>query len=242
MNNIRGSSICSGAPMNELYRRDLELLQSYPLLMGVDEAGRGALAGPVVCAAVILDYHEPIPALNDSKQVTAKQRGLLYEAVLAHAQACQIVAIPVKYIDEHNILQATLEGMRQAITAILPQTCLCLVDGNQLPSSDGFRFENTSSVGFQSSASHSPIELRAIVSGDASHACIAAASILAKVTRDRLMIELHDSFPQYGFDRHKGYGTAAHLKALRQQGPCAFHRMSYGPVRDILQVMAIFAP
>ena len=215
--------------MSELHNRDLALLTDHPLLMGVDEAGRGALAGPVVCAAVILNYGEQIEGLNDSKLISAKRRDQLYDKILANALAFRIINISPAYIDAHNILQATMEGMRQAIDGIACGQCLCLIDGNQLP------FKHCQSR-------HPQLVQQTVVDGDALHACIAAASILSKVTRDRLMIELHQQYPIYGFDRHKGYGTAAHLKALRQHGPCEAHRMSFGPIREVLQIMDIFHP
>jgi len=215
--------------MNELYARDIALLKKNRLLIGVDEAGRGALAGPVVCAAVVLDYEAQIDGINDSKLLTAKRREELFELLLANALAHKVVSVSSCYIDNYNILEATLEGMRQAIDGIACGQCLCLIDGNQLP------FKHHESH-------HQCIVQQTVVDGDALHACIAAASILAKITRDRLMIELHHQYPLYGFDRHKGYGTAAHLKAIRQHGPCDQHRKTFGPIREALQVMDIFHP
>lgn len=216
--------------MNELYARDLELVKQGRMPAGVDEAGRGALAGPVVCAAVILDYNLVIDELNDSKQLTPKRREKLFDIITDSAVAYQIVSIDASYIDTYNILAATLEGMRQAMVQISPLPSPFLIDGNQLPFKE---FGNSQPL-------IPTLVQQTVVDGDALHACIAAASILAKVHRDRMMMRFHDRFPHYGFDRHKGYGTAAHLKALRQHGPCELHRQSFAPVREIMQVMDIF--
>jgi len=213
--------------MSELYNRDITLLRDNRLIMGVDEAGRGALAGPVVCAAVILNYAEWIDGLNDSKLLNARRRETLYSAIIANSMAHKMIGISADFIDEHNILQATLEGMRQAIDGIDVNLGFCLIDGNQLP------FKHHQSC-------HKKLVQHTVVDGDALHACIAAASILAKVTRDRMMIELHNTYPQYGFDRHKGYGTASHLKAILEHGPCPEHRKSFAPIRDYLLVRDIF--
>ena len=181
------------------------------LVAGVDEAGRGPLAGPVVAAAVILDDRVPIPGLADSKKLTALQRDRLYDAIRAHALCCSVAEASVEEIDRLNILQATLLAMRRAVEGLRLKPALVLVDGNRLPVL-GIRAE-------------------AIVKGDAKVAAISAASILAKVTRDRQLLDHHAAFPQYGFDRHKGYGTADHLQALREHGPCPLHRRSFAPVQ-----------
>lgn len=182
------------------------------LVAGVDEAGRGPLAGSVVAAAVILDDRVPIPGLADSKKLTALQRDRLYDAIRAHALCCSVAEASVEEIDRLNILQATLLAMRRAVEGLRLKPALVLVDGNRLPVLD--------------------VRAEAIVKGDAKVAAISAASILAKVTRDRQLLDHHAAFPQYGFDRHKGYGTADHLQALREHGPCPLHRRSFAPVHQ----------
>lgn len=185
------------------------------LVAGVDEAGRGPLAGPVVVAAVILDPASPIEGLDDSKKLTEKRREALYPLIREHALAWSIVAVDVDEIDDLNILQATLLGMRRAVEALDPLPGLALVDGNRAPDL--------------------PCAARTIVQGDRLEPAISAASILAKVSRDHTMLELHERFPAYGFDRHKGYPTAGHLEQLAVLGPCPFHRKSFAPVRNALQ-------
>jgi len=182
---------------------------------GVDEAGRGPLAGPVVVAAVILDPERPIAGLNDSKKLSSSRREALFELIQCHSLAWSIVDITAGQIDELNILQATLLGMRQAVESLSPAPRLALVDGNRAPTL--------------------PCDLRTLVGGDGLEPAIAAASILAKVTRDRMMLDLHRRFPQYGFDRHKGYPTPDHLQRLAEFGPCEAHRKSFAPVREALQ-------
>ena len=180
---------------------------------GVDEAGRGPLAGPVAVAAVILDPARPIDGLNDSKKLTEKRREALYPLILERALAWHVELVPPEEIDRDNILQATLSGMRRALLALQPAPTLARIDGNRLP------------LGL-------PCSGEAVVGGDGIDAAIMAASILAKVSRDRLMLALHEDFPQYGFDRHKGYPSPMHIAALREHGPCSQHRRSFGPVRD----------
>jgi ribonuclease HII len=180
------------------------------LVAGVDEAGRGPLAGPVVAAAVILDDLQPIAGLNDSKKLTEKRREKLYDEILAKALCCSIAEASVQEIDALNILQATLLAMRRAVDGLRLKPVKVLVDGNRLPVLD--------------------VRAEAIVQGDALVPAISAASILAKVHRDRLCVRLHDEYPQYGFDRHKGYGTAEHLQALLAHGPCPWHRRCFAPV------------
>ena len=180
------------------------------LVAGVDEAGRGPLAGPVVAAAVILDELKPIAGLNDSKKLTEKRREKLYDEILAKALCCSIAEATVQEIDSLNILQATLLAMRRAVDGLRLKPVKVLVDGNRLPVLD--------------------VRAEAIVQGDALVPAISAASILAKVHRDRLCAQLHAQYPVYGFDRHKGYGTAAHLQALAEHGPSPSHRMSFAPV------------
>lgn len=182
------------------------------LLAGVDEAGRGPLAGPVVAAAVMLDDRAPIRGLNDSKKLGARSRERLFDEILAKALCCRIAIASVEEIDTLNILQATLLAMRRAVQGLRLRPHLVLVDGNRAPDL------------------HVPV--RTIVKGDGKVQCIAAASILAKVHRDRLCAELHERHPNYGFDGHKGYATPAHLAALRQHGPCPEHRRSFAPVCD----------
>ncbi len=198
-----------------LRRAPRELGLSGPaLLAGVDEAGRGPLAGPVVAAAVMLDDRAPIRGLNDSKKLSSRNRERLFEEILAKALCCRIASASVEEIDSLNILQATLLAMRRAVEGLRLRPHVVLIDGNRCPEL------------------HVPV--RAIVKGDAKVQCIAAASILAKVHRDRLCAELHQRHPQYGFDGHKGYPTPAHLAALREHGPCPEHRRTFAPVRDAL--------
>jgi ribonuclease HII len=183
------------------------------LVAGVDEAGRGPLAGPVVAAAVILDERQAIQGLADSKKLTARRREALFDEIRAKALCCSIAEASVDEIDELNILQATLLAMRRAVMGLRLPPKLVLVDGNRLPVLD--------------------LRCEAIVKGDDKVPAISAASILAKVSRDRWCLEYHLQFPQYGFDQHKGYGTAQHLAALRLHGPCPQHRRSFKPVTDV---------
>jgi ribonuclease HII len=183
------------------------------LTAGVDEAGRGPLAGPLVVAAVILDPQRPIIGLGDSKALTEARREALYPQILARALACAIVRIEPDEIDRLNIFQATMHGMRRALIQLSLAPQLALIDGNRLPA-------------------ELPCVAQAIVGGDASEAAIGAASILAKVSRDHIMRALDPEHPAYGFARHKGYPTAAHLDALRRHGPCTAHRRSFAPVRN----------
>jgi ribonuclease HII len=185
------------------------------LVAGVDEAGRGPLAGPVVAAAVILDDLQPIEGLADSKVLTALRREALFEEIRAKALAFSIAQACVEEIDRLNILHATMLAMRRAVEGLrlLPQKVL--VDGNRLPILR--------------------ITAEAIVDGDATVAAISAASILAKVHRDQLCVELDARFPHYGFAAHKGYSTPEHLEALRRHGACEVHRRSFAPVREALE-------
>ncbi len=200
--------------MNALYENDLAMLPGSGRLIGVDEAGRGALAGPVVIAAVALDYGHPIPGINDSKKLSPRRRERLFEEITASALAYRIVEVDAAWIDAHNILQATLKGMRSAAEAIAAKSDLCLIDGNQMPAG-------------------LPCPVSCLVRGDALSACVAAASILAKVHRDRLMAGYDPQYPLYGFAQHKGYGTAAHLLAIYAHGPCPIHRRSFAPLSQI---------
>jgi len=184
------------------------------LLAGVDEAGRGPLAGPVMAAAVILDDRRPIVGLGDSKKISPRRREALFDEIRAKALCCSIAQASVEEIDALNILQATMLAMRRAVMGLRLPPKLVLVDGNRLPVLD--------------------IRAEAIVKGDDKVPSISAASILAKISRDRWCKEYHQQFPQYGFDQHKGYGTAEHLAALRLHGPCPQHRRTFKPVTDLL--------
>ena len=180
------------------------------LVAGVDEAGRGPLAGPVVAAAVILDELQPIVGLADSKKLSALKREKLYDEIMAKALCCSVAQASVQEIDTLNILQATMLAMRRAVQGLRLKPVKVLIDGNRLPVLD--------------------VRAEAIVQGDALIPAISAASILAKVHRDRLCTQLHLQYPQYGFERHKGYGTAEHLQALADHGPSPCHRHSFAPV------------
>jgi len=184
------------------------------LIAGVDEAGRGPLAGPVVAAAVILDDLNPISGLADSKKLTALKRERLYDEIRAKALCCSIAEATVEEIDELNILQATMLAMRRAVEGLRLKPTKVLVDGNRLPVLD--------------------IRAEAIVKGDSTVPSISAASILAKVERDRWCVEVDALFPNYGFLTHKGYGTQVHLRALQEYGPCDLHRRSFAPVAKLL--------
>jgi len=184
------------------------------LVAGVDEAGRGPLAGPVVAAAVILDPRQPIAGLADSKKLSAAQRERLFEQIRAKALCCAVAEASVEEIDRLNILQATLLAMQRAVAGLRLPPAMVLVDGNRLPKL--------------------PMRAEAVVGGDALVPAISAASILAKVTRDRWCAGIDAVWPQYGFAAHKGYGTAAHLAALRAHGACEHHRRSFAPVAAVL--------
>ncbi|SFU51070.1 RNase HII [Polaromonas sp. YR568] len=185
------------------------------LVAGVDEAGRGPLMGPVVAAAVILDELNPIKGLADSKKLTALRREKLYDEIRAKALCCSIALATVEEIDSINILQATMLAMKRAVEGLRLKPNKVLVDGNRLPTL--------------------VILSEAIVGGDALVPSISAASILAKVHRDRWCAEFHLEYPQYGFADHKGYGTAEHLAALREHGACPQHRRSFAPVAEVLR-------
>lgn len=185
------------------------------IVAGIDEAGRGPLAGPVVCAAVILPDSYHLPGINDSKKLSAPRRETLFDAIQLQALAFSIVFVGRDEIDSCNILQATLLGMARAIEQLAISPNLALIDGNHLPK-------------------ELVCNAQAVIKGDSIHPCIMAASILAKVSRDRYMQALHTSYPQYGFEQHKGYPTASHLQALREHGICPEHRRSYAPVQNVL--------
>ena len=185
------------------------------IIAGVDEAGRGPLAGPVVVAAVVLDSRNPIEGLDDSKKLSRKRREELYPLIIECSAAWAVVEVGPEEIDRVNILQATMLGMQRAVDQLQPTPPLAWVDGNRAPEMD--------------------CKVRTIIQGDSLEPAISAASILAKVARDRMMCQLHHSFPQYRFDRHKGYPTAEHLTLLAKHGPCVVHRRTFAPVRKLLQ-------
>ena len=184
------------------------------LVAGVDEAGRGPLAGSVVAAAVILDDLKPIQGLADSKKLSAKRREKLFDEIRAKALCFSIAEASVQEIDQLNILQATMLAMQRAVEGLRLKPHKVLVDGNRLPRLD--------------------ILAEAMVQGDAKVNAISAASILAKVHRDRLCADMHQAYPAYGFDQHKGYGTQAHLQALTTHGASPLHRRSFAPVAKVL--------
>lgn len=184
-------------------------------IAGVDEAGRGPLAGPVYAAAVILDPAKPIAGLADSKKLTAAKREQLFDVIQRDARAWAIASASVEEIDRINILQASLLAMKRAVEALNTQPHQILVDGLHCP--------------------EVAMAARAIVKGDSKEPAISAASILAKVARDRELNRLHEQYPHYGFNRHKGYGTAAHLAALKAHGVTPIHRRSYAPVKKYLK-------
>jgi ribonuclease HII len=188
------------------------------LTAGVDEAGRGPLAGSVVAAAVILDDTKPIKGLADSKKLTVLRRTKLYDEIRAKALCVGVGEASVDEIDRLNILQATMLAMQRAVANLRLKPSMVLVDGNRIPQLD--------------------VLAEAIVQGDAKVQAISAASIIAKVTRDRQCEALHAAYPEYGFDSHKGYGTAVHMAALKAHGATPVHRKSFAPVRDALQFTA----
>ncbi len=193
------------------YRTEWNEFPEYAFIAGIDEAGRGPLAGPLLVAAVILDPEIEIMGLNDSKKLSEAKREMLFEEIKEKARAYKIVEISPETIDEMNILAATMHGMTLAAVGLDTEPEFCLIDGNRLPK--GF-----------------PFPAEPAIKGDGRYASIAAASILAKVTRDRIMKEFHAKYPHYGFDTNKGYPTREHLIAIEQHGICPIHRRSYGPV------------
>ena len=181
---------------------------------GVDEAGRGPLAGPVVVAAVILPEKYDLASLDDSKRLSAVKRERLAPLIEAQAVAFAVEFVEVDEIDRVNILQATMNGMQRAVERLDPAPQRAMIDGNRAPEMS--------------------CEVETIIGGDRLVASISAASVLAKVYRDRLMISMHELYPEYGFDRHKGYPTAMHMERLRHHGPCDIHRRSFAPVRKAI--------
>lgn len=182
--------------------------EKYPLLCGIDEAGRGPLAGPVCCAAAVLDPQKPIEGLNDSKKLSARRREQLYGCIVQNALAWKVVFVDEKTIDRINILNATMLGMREAAQGLGMVPDHILIDGNRCPD-------------------NMPSSCEWVIGGDAKSASIAAASILAKVSRDRVMCELAKQYPQYGLEKHKGYGTKLHYEMIERYGLQPFHRRSF---------------
>ena len=191
----------------DIFSFEKELVEGVWPFCGVDEAGRGPLAGPVCAAAVILPEDCVIEGLNDSKKLTERRREILYDQIIENAVSFGIAFASVEEIEEINILRAALLAMHRAVEQLDPVPTLALVDGNQKPELS--------------------VPTVCVVGGDGKCASIAAASVLAKVTRDRLMLQYAEEYPQYGFERHKGYATRAHYDALREYGPCPIHRPSF---------------
>lgn len=185
----------------------------FQYVVGIDEAGRGPLAGPVTAAACYIPKGIYLSGIDDSKKLTAKMRDLLFEEIVSDPRIIYAIGIiEAEIVDQINIYQATIQAMLQAINNLQVQPDYLLVDGLQLP--------------------HPSVSCQKIIKGDAKSQSIAAASVLAKVTRDRLMLSYHEQWPQYGFEKHKGYGTAKHLEALEQFGPCPIHRYTFEPIKS----------
>ncbi len=191
------------------------ITESHHRVAGVDEAGRGPLAGPVVVAAVMLPDAYSLPGLDDSKRLSEEHREALFPRIQSEAVSWAVEIVDVEEIDRINILRATFKGMERAVAALDPRPTLTLVDGNRAPELD--------------------CEVHTIIEGDHWVPAISAASILAKVTRDRMMRDWHREYPQYGFDHNHGYPTPEHLKLLKEHGPCPIHRRSFAPVREALE-------
>lgn len=200
----------------KLLKYEQEYWQKYELIAGIDEAGRGAWAGPVTAAAVIFKKGVVIEGVDDSKKLTPQKRELLFDKIVQNALSYGIGMIESDEIDQINILEATKKAMIMAVSQLNPKPDILFIDGN-------IRLETS-------------FEQKSIIDGDALSQSIAAASILAKVTRDRLMVRLGISYPQYGFEQHKGYGTKIHREALKRNGCLSIHRKSYGPVSAILML------
>ncbi len=201
--------------MGDLFN-DVMLEDSADLIAGVDEAGRGPLAGPVVAAAVILDPMRPIAGLKDSKQLTEEAREQLAPIIKERALDWSVAHATVEEIDELNILQATMLAMKRAVAGLTVRPNLVLVDGNRVP--------------------HLDIAVNAVVGGDETVAAISAASIIAKTTRDHWLMDLDRQYPEYGFAKHKGYGTAEHMAAIEKYGPLPVHRKSFGPIKKLIEM------
>lgn len=199
--------VIDGAEELSLREYDKRVCELYGIVCGIDEAGRGPLAGDVYAAAVILDPDNPIEGLNDSKKLTEKKRELLYPQIIEKARAYCIATASVDEIDNTDILSANLLAMKRAYEGLCTVADIVIVDGDVLPEIDGF--------------------VKNLNKGDATSEAVAAASILAKVARDRYMTEQSEKYPQYGFAKHKGYGTAAHRAAILEFGPCPIHRKSF---------------
>ncbi|TAM50570.1 MAG: ribonuclease HII [Paraburkholderia sp.] len=208
-----------GKPRIALTQSALDFDSPLDIVCGVDEAGRGPLAGPVVAAAVILDPKRRIRGLDDSKALTAKKREALYEKIVERSLAFCVASASVEEIDRLNILHATMLAMKRAVEGLSIVPTLARIDGNRCPVL--------------------AVRSEAVIGGDALVPAISAASILAKVTRDRMLQELHAQFPMYGFDAHVGYGTPRHLAALDEHGPCEHHRRSFAPVRAAFEQRGI---
>ncbi len=193
--------------MNWLEYEEKAAAEGYKAVCGVDEAGRGPLAGPVCAAAVILPQGKIIAGVNDSKKLSEKKREALFEVIKAEALSYSIAYASVEEIESMNILNATMLAMKRAVEGLSVRADFAMIDGNRLPDLD--------------------IDAEYIIKGDAKSMSIACASILAKVSRDRLLYQYAEEFPQYGFDKHKGYGTKVHREALMQYGPCKYHRLSF---------------
>jgi ribonuclease HII len=201
----------------ELYNYERQFwAKGCEFVAGVDEAGRGPLAGPVSVAAVILPHDLYLPKINDSKKLSAKVRDELYDEIMDKALAIKTALVDAKTIDRVNIYQATINGMYESIFGLAQEPQAVLIDAVKLD--------------------NLPMVSESIIKGDAKSASIAAASIIAKVNRDRLMDEYDKKYPEYGFAHHKGYGTAEHIAALRQYGPCPIHRQSFEPIRSMVDV------
>jgi ribonuclease HII len=193
----------------DIYRKQ------FPIIAGIDEAGRGPLAGPVVVAAVILDPDRRISGLNDSKKLSAKKREFLFDQIIKNSLEYRMDIVPIEVIDKINILWATMQGMENAVHGLKLKPDFCLIDGNRLPRNLKFQAE-------------------AIVKGDGKIASIAAASILAKVTRDRIMMELHKEHPEYNFLKNKGYPTKEHIAAINKYGILDCHRRTFSPIKQFV--------
>ena len=204
-------SLFNPLPLDLYHFEHLVRTQGYTLIAGIDEAGRGPLAGPVVAAAVILDPEQPIEGVNDSKKLSEQRRELLFEQIMAKAVAIGVGQADAETIDRINILQATRQAMLEAVHALSYRPDYLLIDGITTIAS--------------------PLPQQTIKQGDSRSASIAAASIIAKVTRDRMMQSYDQLYPLYGFARHKGYGSAVHLAALQKYGPCPIHRMTFARVK-----------